>query len=103
MSTTPTLNIHPGWLRPRVAVRPEPVPFPVLVRALRMTRELSQEAFAEIVGLERRTIAAIERSERAPTLPTCIAIATGLRLSTTDRVRLIESAGYLLTGEEDAP
>ncbi len=93
MSASP-IDIHPNWFRGTRPPPPERPTFGAFVRRLRAERAASQEAFAEAVGLERRTIAAIERGERGATLATCIGIAEGLELSPEDRLRLIQVAGY---------
>ena len=51
------------------------------VRELREKQELSQEAFADKVGLDRTYVSGIERGTRNPTLATMQRIAKGLSVS----------------------
>lgn len=58
------------------------------VRALRKASGLSQEAFADLVELDRTYIGGIERGERNPGLKTICKIAVGLKVET---VKLFEA------------
>jgi transcriptional regulator with XRE-family HTH domain len=51
------------------------------VRELREQQELSQEAFADKVGLDRTYVSGIERGTRNPTLATMQRIAKGLSVT----------------------
>ena len=51
------------------------------VRELRLKQGLSQEAFAQLVGLDRTYISGIERGTRNPTLLTMGRIADALSIS----------------------
>ena len=48
------------------------------IRFLREQKELSQEDFAEVVGIHRTYIGGIERGERNPTLTTIYKLAKAL-------------------------
>jgi transcriptional regulator with XRE-family HTH domain len=50
----------------------------VAIRRLRKARGLSQEAFADRVGLDRTYVSAIERGRRNPTLRIIQCLAGGL-------------------------
>lgn len=58
--------------------------FGELVRNLRLTAGLSQEALADKCGLHRTYVGAIERGEKAVTIETAEKLATGLDLSLSD-------------------
>lgn len=57
------------------------------VQALRRDKGLSQEAFADAVGLHRTYISGVERGVRNPTLTVMNRIAAGLGLPLCDLVR----------------
>ena len=61
------------------------------VRALRMKRGLSQEALAELAGLHRTYIGAVERGERNITLRNAERIAKALHTSLTEFLHNRES------------
>ena len=52
--------------------------FGVRLRELRVGRHLSQEAFADLCGLDRTYISSLERGRRNPTLTTLSQIADAL-------------------------
>jgi transcriptional regulator with XRE-family HTH domain len=60
--------------------RPECVNFGKGIRALRLKSGLSQEAFADEVGIDRTYMSGIERGVRNPTLTMVCRIAKALRL-----------------------
>ena len=51
------------------------------IRSLRKEKHLSQEALAELTGLHRTYVGAVERSERNVTLATLLSFATALDTS----------------------
>ncbi len=55
--------------------------FGTRIRTLRAAGGLSQEAFAELVGIHRTYIGAIERGEKSVTIETAAKLAKALRLS----------------------
>ncbi|HEX9758548.1 MAG TPA: helix-turn-helix transcriptional regulator [Nitrospiria bacterium] len=55
--------------------------FGVIVRKLRNKKGLSQEAFADLCGLHRTYIGAVERGERNVSLENIEKIAKALRVS----------------------
>lgn len=57
------------------------------IRELREGLELSQEAFADKVGLDRTYVSGIERGTRNPTLLTMERLAKGLSTSIEQLVR----------------
>ncbi|QIN82779.1 helix-turn-helix domain-containing protein [Rubrobacter tropicus] len=52
--------------------------FGTLVRKLRLEKDLSQEGLAELCGLHRNYIGAIERAERTPSIVTADKLARAL-------------------------
>lgn len=60
------------------------------VRRLRLKRGLSQEALAEIAGLDRTFISMIERGARRPTLDSAKRIADGLERSLGELILKVE-------------
>ena len=60
--------------------RPECIAFGLLVRSLRESKGLSQEAFADKARIHRTYIGGIERGERNPTLTMISRIADTLRV-----------------------
>ncbi|WP_243152907.1 helix-turn-helix domain-containing protein [Sporotomaculum syntrophicum] len=57
------------------------------IRDLRQSANLSQEEFAELCGLHRTYVGAVERAERNVTLSTLEAFATALGVSVADLLR----------------
>ena len=55
--------------------------FGALVRQLRLEKGMSQERLAELCGLHRNYIGAIERAERTPSIVTAEKLAKALDLS----------------------
>lgn len=55
--------------------------FGALVRQLRLKRGMSQERLAELCGLHRNYIGAIERAERTPSIVTADKLAKALGTS----------------------
>lgn len=51
------------------------------IRSLRKEKHLSQEALAELTGLHRTYVGAVERSERNVTLATLLSFSTALNTS----------------------
>ena len=48
------------------------------LKAARAAKDLSQEALAQIVGVSRQTVNAIEKGDYNPTIKLCIAICRAL-------------------------
>ena len=48
------------------------------LKAARAAKDLSQEALAQLVGVSRQTINAIEKGDYNPTIKLCIAICRAL-------------------------
>ena len=48
------------------------------LKAARAAKDLSQEALAQIVGVSRQTVNAIEKGDYNPTIRLCIAICKAL-------------------------
>ena len=48
------------------------------LKAARAAKDLSQQALADLVGVSRQTINAIEKGDYNPTIKLCIAICKGL-------------------------
>ncbi len=48
------------------------------LKAARAAKDLSQEALAQIVGVSRQTVNAIEKGDYNPTIRLCIAICRAL-------------------------
>ena len=48
------------------------------LKAARAAKDLSQQALADLVGVSRQTINAIEKGDYNPTITLCIAICKGL-------------------------
>ncbi|MFF2405709.1 helix-turn-helix domain-containing protein [Streptomyces sp. NPDC058092] len=57
------------------------------VRDLRMQANLTQEAFAEITNINRRTLQRIERGTSDPSYSALVRIAAALRMPLADLVR----------------
>lgn len=76
-------NERPGRLPGQVA-------FGQAVREVRGRRGISQENLAEIAGLHRNHVSALERGERNPTLSTQRKVATGLSIALSRLVALAE-------------
>jgi transcriptional regulator with XRE-family HTH domain len=61
-----------------------------VIRRLRNDAGLSQEDFADLVGVHRTYIGAIERAEKTVTLDTLQKIAVALKVKMWELIRLIE-------------
>lgn len=57
------------------------------LRRLRADRGLSQEAFADMVGIHRTYISDLERAARNPTIKLVDAVATALGVTASDLVK----------------
>lgn len=64
--------------------------FGVTVRRLRASKNISQEKFAEIVGLHRTYISEVERGERNISLVNIAKITNGLGVSISEFFRELE-------------
>ncbi len=58
--------------------------FGALIRQLRLEKGMSQERLAELCGLHRNYIGAIERAERTPSIITADKLAKALDLTLSD-------------------
>lgn len=64
--------------------------FGITVKKLRVSKNISQEKFAEIVGLHRTYISEVERGTRNVSLINIVKIAEGLEIKTSEIFREIE-------------
>ncbi len=62
------------------------------LRAYRRTRGLSQEAFAEVLGVHRTYMGGLERGERNLTLKSLERIAARIGMAPTDLLRTADNA-----------
>ena len=67
--------------------------FSKVLRQKRLEAGLSQEKFAEKVGVSMRTISLLETSKQRPTLPTLENIAKALDVKLSELLQLVESQG----------
>ncbi len=80
--------------------RPEPAPIGPLLRRLRTSAALSQEALAERAGLSARAVGDLERGiHHAPRLETVRLLADALNLDAQDRSALLAAARPTVVGE----
>lgn len=61
--------------------------FGKIIRILREGKGLSQEDFAEVVGIHRTYIGGIERGERNPTLTTIHKLAKALNVKSSELLK----------------
>jgi transcriptional regulator with XRE-family HTH domain len=66
------------------------VSFSNVLKQERLATGLSQEKFAEKVGLSMRSISLLETGKQQPTLPTLNRIAKALDIKTSELLKLIE-------------
>ena len=64
--------------------------FGALVRQLRLERGMSQERLAELCGLHRNYVGAIERAERTPSIVTADKLSKALETTLSDIFRRLE-------------
>ncbi|MBT3186248.1 MAG: helix-turn-helix transcriptional regulator [Candidatus Thioglobus sp.] len=64
--------------------------FPHVLKQKRLATGLSQEKFAEKVGLSMRSISLLETGKQQPTLPTLNKIAQAFNIKTSELLQLIE-------------
>jgi transcriptional regulator with XRE-family HTH domain len=67
------------------------VSFSNVLNQERLATGLSQEKFAEKVGLSMRSISLLETGKQQPTLPTLNRIAKALDIKTSELLKLIEN------------
>ncbi len=65
--------------------------FPLVLKQKRLAIGLSQEKFAEKVGLSMRSISLLETGKQQPTLSTLNKISQALNLKTSELLQLIEN------------
>ncbi len=65
------------------------------IRRLRLSKQVSQENFANLCGLHRTYIGAIERGEKNITVITAKRISTALGLTLTQLFEELESEGIV--------
>ena len=65
--------------------------FSQVLKQKRLSTGLSQEKFAEKVGLSMRSISLLETGKQQPTLPTLNNIAKALDIKTSELLELIEN------------
>lgn len=63
----------------------------ILIRQLRVEAEMSQENFADLCGLHRTYIGAIERGEKTITIETAFKIAKALKMPLSQLFSRLES------------
>jgi predicted ATPase/transcriptional regulator with XRE-family HTH domain len=79
---------------------PEPLSFGALLRRLRTSAAMSQEALAERAGISARAVGDLERGvHQAPRLETVRLLAEALGLSTLDRAALLAAARPVVMDE----
>ncbi|MEK5101040.1 helix-turn-helix transcriptional regulator [Cytobacillus sp. FSL M8-0252] len=66
------------------------IKFGLAVKELRLSKNISQEKFAEIVGLHRTYISEVERGTRNVSLINIVKIAEGLEIKTSELFHKIE-------------
>ncbi|WP_307257553.1 helix-turn-helix domain-containing protein [Oikeobacillus pervagus] len=66
------------------------IKFGLAVKELRLSKNISQEKFAEIVGLHRTYISEVERGTRNVSLINIVKIAEGLDIKTSELFCKIE-------------
>jgi len=64
--------------------------FGALVRQLRLEKEMSQERLAEMCGLHRNYVGAIERAERTPSIVTADKLAKALKVPLSEMFLRLE-------------
>ena len=64
--------------------------FGMVLRELRLERELTQDQLADLADTERSHISAIERAEKGPTLATILSLARALGMSASDLLARVE-------------
>lgn len=57
------------------------------LRRLRLEKKLSQEAFADVVGIHRTYVSDLERAARNPTIKLVDAVAMALGVSASELLR----------------
>lgn len=75
--------------------------FGVLVRRLRTEEGLSQERLAELCGLHRNYIGAIERAERTPSIVTADKLARALGTTLADLFAELEKGPSSVLGGQE--
>lgn len=73
--------------------------FGALVRRLRLEQGLSQERLAELCGLHRNYIGAIERAERTPSIVSADRLARALGTTLADVFAELEREANVSDGE----
>ena len=68
--------------------------FGALVRQLRLERGMSQERLAELCGLHRNYIGAIERAERTPSIVTADKLAKALETTLSSLFLQVEQGDF---------
>jgi len=66
--------------------------FGALVRRLRLEQDLSQERLAELCGMHRNYVGAVERAERTPSIVAADKLAKALGTSLSDMFSELERA-----------
>jgi transcriptional regulator with XRE-family HTH domain len=74
--------------------------FGKVLRALRVERELSQEALALEAGIQRNYISLIERGINQPTVTTIFKLAAALKVSPSTVIALVEAKAGLSSPQE---
>ena len=80
---------------PRVSVKEDRdkslVRLGAVIRARRLSLDLSQEALADVAEIDRSHMGKIERGEHVPTLPLILKIARALKCSSAHLMTLTEA------------
>ncbi len=63
-----------------------------VIRTRRLALGISQQSLAQLIGMDRGYLISIEQAKRNPSVTTFFQIATGLSLSASDLLRLVEQA-----------
>lgn len=63
------------------------------ISEIRMKRGWTQDGLAEMVGVTRSTISAIECGERRPSLPVLMSLASALEMSLDDLTKAMPNPG----------
>lgn len=72
--------------------------FSIVLRRLRMQKELSQEQFAFETDLHRTYISQLERGLKSPSLKTLYKISSVLEISLTELMALVEQESHVQSG-----
>ena len=63
------------------------------MKSARVARDLSQQQLADLIGVSRQTISAIEKGDYNPTINLCIAICRELGKTLDELITMVSSKG----------